>query len=284
MKTEAKSADRFTQNSKQKGIIITGGTRGLGAGLVKAFAEAGFFVVYTGRSVQSLEKAQAALREDLSLRCKGLVCQADDRETLEALWQEAAKHARVEAVICNAGLSFPKNALHLHSAQEVQETLACNLGGPLAAAAVFWPHFTEQGGGYFYVMEGLGSRGEKQKSTALYGASKYALAYISECLKAEAKDAGISLGALSPGMVITDLLLADYGGLAGKEKLSSGSKKIYNILADTVETVSPWLAKQVIRDMAKAKRPGTLKRFAWLSGPKIFYRFLSSGLRPRNIL
>ena len=56
------------------------------------------------------------------------------------------------------------------------------------------------------------------------------------------------------------------------------SKRAFNILADRVETVTPWLADQVLAN----DRPG--KRIAWLNGLKVMWRFLAAPFQKRNVI
>ena len=80
--------------------------------------------------------------------------------------------------------------------------------------------------------------------------------------------------ALSPGIVVTDLLVGDYD-LSSPEWQKS--KKIFNILGDTVDTVTPWLADGVL----KTNKNGA--SVAWLTGGKAFRRFMTAGFNKRDL-
>lgn len=264
-------------------VLITGGTRGIGAGLVRAFARAGWQVGFTGRSPESVARALASLPPDLAGQVWGRACAADDEPALAAWAQAALERGPIAAVIANAGTSLPAKRFQDHSMAEIRQAINTNLVGVMATAKVFLP-LLEARGGFFYAMEGLGSRGEWQPGLTLYGAGKYGMAYLLKALARENRDTRISIGALSPGMVVTDLLLAGSGGLAGLRDLTPSRRRIYGILADKVETVAPWLAGQVIKDMARGPRPGSFRRLAWLTTPKVLGRFALAGFRHRHVL
>ncbi|MFZ4617223.1 MAG: SDR family NAD(P)-dependent oxidoreductase [Rectinemataceae bacterium] len=265
-------------------IIITGGTRGIGAGLVRAFAGAGWEVHFSGRSEASVKSAMEGMPIGLADRVSGHACAADDAEGLSRLWEGASREGRVDVVLCNAGISHSRPRFTDHSPQELRDVVVTNLLGPMVAAQVLIPRLEAQGGGYFYGMEGYGSGGQIQAGMNLYGSSKYALAYLLRALAAESAGSKVAIGALSPGMVVTDLLLSGEGGLAGISTMDAGRKRIFNILADRVETVAPWLAARVMEDVDRGGRPGRLTRHDWLTTPKILARFLTAGIAKRNVI
>lgn len=265
-----------------KTIVITGGTRGIGRGLARAFLDLGWNVAFTGRSKASLE---AASKGNDQSRCRGFVCEVTDPLGLASVWKGAkSAFGRVDAWINNAGLSLPRDPVWTAGREDVASILGANLGGPMIAASIAIPAMIAQGGGYFYTMEGLGSDGRTVRSMALYGASKRGLDYFTRALAAETKGTPVAVGALSPGMVVTDLLLASYGGLAGEETLDAPTRRIYDILADRVETVAPWLAGRVDADVRSGRRGGSFRRIVWLTGGKAALRFLSAPFRKRRVI
>ena len=94
----------------------------------------------------------------------------------------------------------------------------------------------EQGAGAFYNMEGLGSDGRHVEGLTLYGSSKSALRYMSDGLMQEVKGTPVIVGAISPGMVLTDFLTKQYDGTS---RDWSGVKRIVRALVDNKETVIP---------------------------------------------
>jgi short-subunit dehydrogenase len=132
----------------------------------------------------------------------------------------------------------------------------------------------EQGFGQIYNMEGFGSDGAVRPGMSVYGAAKRAVRYYTRTVVKETKGTPVKVGTLSPGIVITDFITDMYrDDPTGYEK----SKKIFNILGDKVETVTPWLANKVLQnDRAGAS-------FKWLTPGKAFSRFLTAGFRRRDL-
>ena len=133
---------------------------------------------------------------------------------------------------------------------------------------------TEQGYGSIYNMEGLGSSGPIIKGMALYGTTKSAQAYLTRAMIRETQGTRAIVGAIRPGMVATKLITQQYEGHPEKwEK----SKKIFNILSDRVETVTPWIVKKILSN----KKNGTY--IVWLSRGKLMTRFITARFKKRNV-
>jgi hypothetical protein len=83
----------------------------------------------------------------------------------------------------------------------------------------------------------------------------------------EARGTRVIIGGLRPGMVATDLLRDRY---KDRPEEWERAKKIFNVLAERVERVTPWLA----REMLSNQRSGAILSYspAW----KIFWKFLRS--------
>ena len=131
-----------------------------------------------------------------------------------------------------------------------------------------------QGSGSIYLMEGLGSDGRTVPGTSVYGATKAGIRYLVRALEKEARGTCVSVNALSPGMVVTDLLVSDDDR---KSADWARTKRVYNILADRVDTVAPWLVDQIL------KEPRHGARIAWLTQSKVMGRFLTSPFRRRDL-
>lgn len=258
--------------------VVTGGTRGIGLGLARELLARGHQVAVCARSQASVDTGVATLREGLADpgRVLGVVTDVSDRAAVQSLWQQAVAHfGRVDIWINNAGISAPRGALADQPAAVVDSVVQTNLVGAFNGSAIAQAGLAAQaGGGWIWNMEGFGSRGEHQPGMATYGASKRAVHYLTEALVRDTKGSSVKVGFLSPGIVATDLLVGDY---AGQPEEFDKVKKIFNILGDRVETVTPWLVEQVLG----ADKHGS--RVAWLTKPKAMGRFMSAGFRKRDI-
>jgi len=105
--------------------------------------------------------------------------------------------------------------------------------------------------------------------------TKAAMAYLTKALSAEAAGGPVKIGAISPGIVATELMTQPYADdPAGLER----AKRVFNILGDKVATVTPWLADRVLANT----QSGVV--ISWLTPAKAAWRFATASFnRNRNI-
>ena len=258
-----------------KTVVVTGSTRGIGRGLAEAFLALGCKVVISGRGDADVAKAVADLEKKAPGRVAGAACDIRNAEALQNLWDVAArKFGRVDVWINNAGMSIRRVPLHEANPADIEAIVATNLTGALLASRVAIAGMLKQGGGQLWNMEGFGSNGMTQPGITPYGATKRAVRYLNAALQKELKGTSVQVCTLSPGIVVTDLLVGDYDRTS---PAWAKAKKVFNILGDTVETVTPWLAKEVLA----SDKPGAT--VAWLTTGKAFGRFLTAGFRKRDL-
>lgn len=264
------------KNMSPKNIVITGSTRGIGYGLADAFLQLGCAVTVSGRGRESTEAAvgQLAAKHDLG-HVFGLACDVTLPAQATALWEEsAARFGGVDIWVNNAGYSGEMGMVWERPAEEIQSVIATNLLGVIFGSQAALRGMQAQGHGAVYNVEGMGSDGRKHAGLTFYGTTKYAVHYFTESLAMEAKDTPIIVGGLRPGMVATDLLR---GRFKDRPEEWERTKKIFNILAERVEDVTPWLA----RAMLSNRRNGNILSYS--SPWKMIWKFISSPIVKRQV-
>lgn len=259
-----------------KTVVITGSTRGIGRGLAREFLARGHQVVVCGRGEGSTGKVVAELSKEYdAARIFGQPCDVGDYEQVQALWDAAVAHfGRVDTWINNAGLGNPMFRFWDLQPEMIDQIVRTNLTGLMYATKVAINGMLKQSGGQVYNMEGFGSNGRTRDGLTLYGSTKAAVRFFTESMISETKETPVQVGTLSPGIVITDLLVEGY---AGSYEDMEAAKRIFNVLGDKVETVTPWLVDQILAN----EKHGA--RIAWLTGPKIMTRFLTAPFNKRDL-
>ena len=259
-----------------KNIVITGSTRGIGFGLADAFLARGCSVTVSGRSQASVDQSAGKLAAKHGPeRVFGYPCDVTDFEAVQGLWDASKAHwGKIDIWINNAGIAHAQIDLREQAPEEMAAVVETNVTGAMYGARVALTGMLAQGSGCLYNMEGLGSDGRRVEGLTTYGTTKHALRYLTDALVEETKDTPVLVGALRPGMVVTDMLTKQY---ENRPEGWEEAKGIFNILADRVETVTPWLADQVL---ANSKHGA---RFQWLSRGKVMGRFLTAPFRKRDL-
>jgi NAD(P)-dependent dehydrogenase (short-subunit alcohol dehydrogenase family) len=200
----------------RQAVVITGGTRGIGAGLAAAFLQAGSDVLVCGRTAP----ADAEVLPSTSDRAP-LFCHADVRDPDEARRVIRTAHAefgRVDVVISNAGGS-PEAAAATASPRFHQKIIELNLVAPLHIAQSANEVMQAQDGGGTIIMIGSVSGTRPSPGTAAYGAAKAGLHHLVTSLAIEWAPR-VRLNCVAPGFVATDGAAGHYGGADGADAVA----------------------------------------------------------------
>lgn len=257
-------------------VVITGSTKGIGFGMAREFLKRGHDVLISSRRADAVNKGVEQLSAEFSERkILGQPCDVADYAQVEALWAAAAEgFGQVDIWINNAGRDGAKGPFFTIPKDDYMLTVQTNVIGLLNCNRIVIPAMYQQGGGQIWNMEGFGSNGQTRMGASVYGSTKYALRYFTKSLAAELEGTPVKMCYLSPGIVVTDMLVPP------PEQRGEGweqVKKILNVLADTVETVTPFLVDGILA----ADRNGAAVR--WLTGPKVSWRFFKNRFVKRDI-
>jgi NADP-dependent 3-hydroxy acid dehydrogenase YdfG len=180
-------------------VVVTGGSRGIGAELARRLAADGARLALIARGREALTALAA------ELKAEPIVCDVSDPAQVERAAERIATLAggAPDIVVNNAG-SFSIAAAHKTSVEHFRRTLEVNLVAPFALVRAFLPAMRERGSGHLVT---LGSVADRNifPGNAAYSASKYGLRALHEVLRAELRGSGVRATLVSPGPVNTEL-------------------------------------------------------------------------------
>jgi NADP-dependent 3-hydroxy acid dehydrogenase YdfG len=191
----------MTQNIKDKVVVITGASSGLGEATARRLAQDGAKLVLGARRLDRLQ----ALAEALSLG-KDAAVQTDVSkfDQVKHLVDHAVQmHSRIDVIINNAGL-MPHSPLERVKVQDWDRTIDVNIKGVLYGIGAVLPYMKEQKSGHIINVSSVAGH-KVRPGSAVYAATKTAVRVISEGLRQEVKPYNIRTTVISPGAVATEL-------------------------------------------------------------------------------
>ena len=183
-----------------KTVVITGGSRGIGAQLVRSFREKGWQVAFTYHS--SKEQAEALASETGAL---AFPCDArSEAETERMAKQVLSRFRHVDALICNAGTAHSGLFQDMTAAQW-DDLFALHARGAFLATRAFLPGMlSRREGSILYISSMWGQVGASCE--VAYSACKAALIGMTKALAKECGPSLVRVNCIAPGVIETDML------------------------------------------------------------------------------
>ena len=180
-------------------VFITGGSRGIGAACVRAFAEAGRLAAFTYSARR--DKAEALAAETGAL---ALCADSADSDAVESAVKTARESlGAIDTVVCNAGIAQQKLFQDITD-DEWLTMLNVNLMGAVRTIRAALPDMLHRQKGSIVIVSSMwGERGASCESH--YAASKAALIGLSKSLALELGPSGIRVNCVAPGVIDTDM-------------------------------------------------------------------------------
>ena len=200
--------------SKQLIVLITGANRGIGLALTRAYLERGDRVAATCRhpaKAAELHQLKETYKDDLLL----LRVDVDLTRSVSAAAEDVGeRYPRLDVLINNAGVAPGRSREGLETLElaQVRDAFETNAVGALRTTRAFLPLLRKsKQPRVVNVSSGIGSLSKKPGDTHYYAyaGSKAALNMFTRIMAAEYKEAGISIVAVTPGWVRTDMGGAD---------------------------------------------------------------------------
>lgn len=189
---------------RDKGVLVSGGSRGIGRALAEGFASRGAQVFITGRDANSLETAAA----EISVGTHPVqfeVCDVSKPESIPPMVEAVvAKAGRIDSLLNVAGVNIRKR-VETYTEAEYDYITDINLKGAfLVAQAVGRQMIAQKTGGTIINIDSLNTFAPL-KGVLPYAMSKAGLGMMTRGMGMEWGDHGIRVNAIAPGFVLTDL-------------------------------------------------------------------------------
>ncbi|AKP03933.1 SDR family oxidoreductase [Companilactobacillus pabuli] len=215
---------------KNKTIIVTGASSGIGAETVKQLVSAGANVVFGSRRLEPLKELADKLPKDQIAFMFIDVTKIDDMKKIVDL--AVQKFKKVDALYNNAGI-MPLSKLRDDRRDEWKQMLDINVMGVLNGISAVLPVMHKQGFGHILATDSVAGH-VVYPDSAVYAGTKFAVRAIMEGLRQEELDNHIRSTIISPGAVQTNLYKTTKDENQAKELVESWKQPNNSLITSDV--------------------------------------------------
>lgn len=218
-----------------KVCVITGGAKGIGLAIARAFGQEGAQVVVCGRDPAALEKAGKLF----GASSQAIRCDVRRYAEVQRLFGEvASRYGGLDVLVNNAGIGIFAPVADL-TPEQWQEVLETNLSAAFYCCREAIPLMRRRGGGYIINISSLAGKNAFAGGAA-YNASKFGLNGFSEALMLDVRYDNIRVSYVMPGSVETE-----FAGRSGPVEWKLRAEDVAEVVLDLVRLPQRALASRV---------------------------------------
>jgi NAD(P)-dependent dehydrogenase (short-subunit alcohol dehydrogenase family) len=217
--------------------LVTGGSKGIGKAIARAYAEAGANIAISARHEDELAKAAAEIKSGLAVRVETFVSDMADREQVPLLAERVLKSlGRVDILVNNAGSNQPQNLVDI-TQESWDRIMQLNLTSCMQLAKALAPQMIERKWGRIIHLSSVMALASNP-GRGLYSATKAALIGMTRAHALELGPVGVTVNCIAPGPVMTDLPMSV---LTATQKAKFAELTAVKRWGQTIDMVGPAL-------------------------------------------
>lgn len=205
-KTKAERRRLMDLKLKDKVVLVTGGTGGIGTAIVKAFLGEGAKVAFSSTSQAKIDALIPTL-DAAEGQVKGFVADMTKEEEIKGFVEAAKDHfGTIDVVVPNAGYEGKSHPVQDMTLELFEETYMLNVFAVMLMLKYAAPVLIEKQSGAIVVIASAAAY-EPTAGNSAYVSSKYAVAGLTKCVALELGPMGIQVNYVCPGPVDTPMML-----------------------------------------------------------------------------
>lgn len=259
-------------NTKQKVILLTGASSGIGYDTAEALAKHGHKVYAAARRVERMEPLRQYGVEPLSMDV------TDEQSMVQGVQAILDREGRIDILINNAGYGY-FGAVENVPIDDARNQLEVNIFGLARLCQLVLPAMRKQHSGRIINISSVAG-----KTVFYYGGwyhvSKYAVEALSDALRMEVKPFGIDVVIIEPGAIKTNwgIIAADHlkETSEGTAYADTGTMMAQNLrnMYESSSLSAPSVVRKAICRAVKARRPRVRYRIGRLATSIVFFHWL----------
>ncbi|NLJ71755.1 MAG: 3-oxoacyl-ACP reductase FabG [Syntrophomonadaceae bacterium] len=209
----------MNKNNK-KVALVTGGSRGIGCGIVRSLAEAGYNVAFTYNTNKELAERLVQDIGKFDSRVIAVQMSLQDKNTIKkALKSITDEFGMINILINNAGMAQEKPFINI-TGQDFDDMMAVNLKGPFILCQETIPNMVSNGWGRIINISSIGGQWGGYNQVH-YAAAKAGLINLTRSLARIYSSNGITINAVAPGLIHTDMITQEINSESGRDKIKN---------------------------------------------------------------
>ncbi|HEY6243135.1 MAG TPA: SDR family NAD(P)-dependent oxidoreductase [Pyrinomonadaceae bacterium] len=225
---------------KNKTALITGGGRGIGKAIADALAREGARVAVGARTLEQVKEVADQLAGKYGVQTHACVCDVSNSASVETMFRDIreAFDSDIDILVNNAGVA--ESATLANTTDELwNKHLAINLSGTFYCTRAALPAMVECGWGRIINIASIAGKTGAPYITA-YSASKHGVMGLTRSLALEVGASGVTVNAICPGYVETDMVTKGIERITKRTGLSAeAAKESLNKMSPQNRMVTP---------------------------------------------
>ncbi len=197
---------------KQKSVLVTGASAGIGLATARAFASEGCRLILAARRIEKIKKLAGELTAQYGIDVLALQLDVKDRNAVfSAIGSLPEEWKKIDILVNNAGLGKGLSPIHEGDVDGWEEMIDTNVKGLLYVTKAVVPGMIANGGGHIINLGSVAGR-EVYPNGNVYCATKFSVFALSKALRLELYDKNIRTTTIDPGMVETEFSVVRFNG------------------------------------------------------------------------
>jgi 3-hydroxybutyrate dehydrogenase len=224
---------------KDKVAVITGGGRGIGRAIAFAFARQGARIAVLARTLEQIESVSAQIASEFGVETMHSECDVSIKESVEHAFLTVREHfGQIDILVNNSGIA--ESAPLARTSDEMWDRhIAINLNGTFYCTRVALPSMIENGWGRVINIASIAGKTGAAYISA-YTASKHGVLGLTRSVAMEVASRGVTVNAICPGYVETDMAKQAIENIMTKTaKSSEEARDILNRMSPQNRLITP---------------------------------------------
>lgn len=197
---------------KNKIVLVTGATAGIGEACAEKYAAAGYNLILTGRRSDRLSNLQIRLEKEYAIEVLSLNFDVQDRAAVEQAFSTLPSEWReIDILINNAGLAAGRDLFEDANMEDWETMLNTNVHGLLYVTKAIVPFMIARKSGHIVNMGSIAGK-EVYERGNVYCASKFAVDALNKAMRIDLLRHNIRVTGIHPGAVETEFALVRFKG------------------------------------------------------------------------